>query len=54
MCVHTYIHIQKYTHTHTYMRETDKANMLKCQQLRNLGEGYVRVLWATLTTYLEA
>ena len=46
MCVCTYIYIYKYKNIHTYETENDEANVVKCQQLGNLGEGYVGALWA--------
>lgn len=48
-------HTYKYTQTHTYIQASGrdgKTNVVKYQQLRNLGEKYMGVLWAILATFL--
>lgn len=57
MCVHTHTHIRyrdRCIHTRIERggKENDKTNMVKYQQMRNLGEGYTGVLWASYTTFL--
>lgn len=45
-----------YTAIHTYLyleRKRNKANVMKCWQLVNLGEGNTKILWAILANSLK-